>query len=209
LGLARSKTILVAGFGNMSYDNLHDPFICSNRLEDDYCFDDLVKVNSLALSEYEPFFRFFDKHVDGIETFGLAHYRCFLDVSEFDDNCVYVAQYEIQSTMFQQFIDCHSYLREQLIYACEIFNRETNFDSLDCMQQSSLFYYRNLFIAPIDFAKEWYLLSKKIAYALVQNFGLLSDRWIGFILERLFSVFVVSKSDFDVCVVPAVFMEVK
>jgi len=203
------KTILVAGFGNRVYDNLSEPFVGLNRLEDDYSFNDLVKVNSFALSEYEPFFRFFDSYSGGLETFGLAHYRCFLDVNDVDVNTVYVTSYDFQGTLYKQFTDSHRNLEEHLLFACSDFTRLTGFDAADHVKNSDVFYYRNLFIAPIGFAEEWYLLSKKIAYNLVKKYGVVGDRWIGYILERLFSVFVVFKANVSLCVVSAIFTENK
>lgn len=202
-------TILVAGYGNKSYDNLSEPLVGVNRLEDDYEFDNLTKINSLALSEYEPFFRFFDNYKGDLETFGLAHYRCFLDVTDVNVNTVYVASYNLGVTLYNQFIDWHEDLEEQLLFACQNFTWLTGFDALDYLQNSSVFHYRNLFTAPIAFAEEWYLLSKKIAYNLVKNYGLVDDRWLGYILERLFSAFITSKTDLSVCNVPTIFTENK
>lgn len=216
------RLYLVIGHDSWKFDALNEPFVECIRTDNPYVFDDGTVVNSLALSEYDSFFRFFDNYLGGLTTFGLLHYRCFLQIqplftnsrlqasNELDaavkDNVIYVTSAHYDMDLFAQFLSCHKEFEADLLFACDKFFDLTGYDALSYLKQNSDFYYRNLFVSPIQFALEWYRLSKVIAYSLCKNKpDFINDRWIGFILERLFSAFVASKNSDSLQVVPIKF----
>lgn len=64
-------------------------------------------------------------------------------------------------------------------------------DSEDHLKSTNHFYSRNMFIAPINFAADWWVISRRLADFLDSRQPKDVDpRWAAYILERLFSVYV-------------------
>jgi hypothetical protein len=193
--------ILIIGHDDSQLKNLKEPYIELIRKEENYYFNNDLSVNSFFLSEYDQFFRFFDKNIFSEDWYGLFHYRCKFDLPNLIEDKIYVAECWLGDTIYNQFAYFHKEFIEPLEDACNYFKELTSIDALDIIKTTNILYYRNLFIANSKFTKEWYELSKQIAEFLVlNNTKQFKDRWIGYILERLFSVYVKSSHSDNIVV---------
>jgi hypothetical protein len=204
------KQILVVGHENHNYQPLDYPFVEKNRLNNTYVFEDGVEINSKALAEFDQFFRFFDNLNEEIITFGMFHYRRFLQITPLNsvnrykgsklieenlEDFIYVPHVFLGTNIYNNFVQYHPNYENDFILASEFFKEIYGFDAMNYFKGSNSLHYCCLFVAPIEFGKEWYTISKQVANYLSKNKqSFIDDRWIGFILERLFSAFIVSKA---------------
>ena len=170
-------------------------------------------------SEYAVFWHQFPL-VWWVRTFGLFHYRCFLDLADQFNETTFLSFDEIpyviknQSTAlknlkgyvvvgapldfsskgmncWEQFVSCHPDAEEDLSFACDLFLELTGLNASKLLKDTNYLYCRNIFLAPRNFTEEWNRVSRQIMLSF-NNRGFSSKllRPGGFILERLFSVYV-------------------
>jgi hypothetical protein len=175
------------------------------------------RAKSFVWSEYAAWFensRFFA----GKEITGLFHYRCALNLapvpfstfpsslmSRFlkwqyqlvrkQQNFLFVGEpNRTDHSVWQQFMDAHPESIHILKAACDIYDIEVGLsrESSETRLKSMHSYYpRNIFLTDTNFSDEWLSHSYKIATQLDLRFEVTPDnRWGGFVLERLFTLFV-------------------
>jgi hypothetical protein len=169
-------------------------------------------------SEYPVFWSQFPLPIN-VRTFGLYHYRCFLDLSNSYSETKYLSYEDLQSELdnqveeirklrrkivvstpidfsslsnnvWEQFVMCHPDAEEDLTFACDYFYRLTGLDARKILISTNYLYSRNIFLGPRKFATDWNHYSRRILQTFEEK-GFLSqtDRPGGYILERLFSVY--------------------
>ena len=192
----------------------------------------------LVWSEYPAFMKSFPLPED-IKTFGLMHYRCLLGLDPHLSGSVinknFYERYDFAKhqlsflsmysnklvvgeplnwtfwgvTAWQQFKDCHGDAIDSLELACSVFDSLTGLKSKEILNTKTVLYSRNIFLAPVEFANEWYRIAYEVMKVLDKSeITTKADRWGGYILERLFSVYVVSNMvsrKYEVIVRPLVF----
>lgn len=180
---------------------------------------DGVNSPTISWSEYAQFFYAFPLP-ETVRTFGFIHYRSMLDlrqenshmsslpysqrkefaqkqldsINHYNDRVVIGMPLTFPCSSWQQFVDCHPKCEPALKDACKFFDSmfsEFNINSENILKSNNFLYSRNMFISPVWFANKW----SKIALDIVKYLDDkkpegADDRWGGFILERLFSVYV-------------------
>lgn len=202
-------------------------------------FIDGVDSPSITWSEYAQLLYALPLPED-VDTFGFMHYRSMLDltrtysnlqtisfslrkhfsevqeseVDKYAGKIVVGEKLQFPNSAWQQFVDCHPNSEKMLWLACKKF--DTMFDSMDSesvLKSRSYIYSRNMFVAPAWFANSWGKISLDVIKYLDENAqDGCEERWGGFILERLFSVYVDMLSRLDSSSVierPVVFFEEK
>lgn len=175
--------------------------------------------NPELYSEYPVFWSQFPLPLN-VRTFGLYHYRCILDISNSYTETKYLSFDELKSALenqtseirklrrkivvstpidfsslcsnsWEQFVMWHPDAEEDLALSCDHFYKLTGLNARQILTTTNYLYSRNIFLSPRKFAKDWNYYSRKILGTFEEN-GFLSktDRPGGYILERLFSVYV-------------------
>jgi hypothetical protein len=173
--------------------------------------------SSLVWSEYSAWFENM-QFLKGGNITGVCHYRCVLNMSRLNlaflpfqfrrivlgktrselaklQNFLIVGKpISTPTGMWQQFYDCHPKSISALEFACDKYDElmgaklSTTFDR---MKNETKFITRNIFITDTTFSIKWSQISLEIAKQLDNNFfEEFDDRWGGFVLERLFSLYV-------------------
>jgi len=175
------------------------------------------QTSSLVWSEYSAWF---ENQIifEGEEITGVLHYRCILDLNGFRFNelpfqlrRVLLQQLKFKISrlenfiivgtplntplgIWQQYQDCQPDSIEALEFACLEYDNivgRAEGTTLDRMKNSSKFITRNIFISDTSCAIEWSHIALEIAKKLDLTFaGKFKDRWGGFVLERIFSIFI-------------------
>ena len=175
------------------------------------------QTSSLVWSEYSAWFEnviiFEGKKITGV-----LHYRCILNLNEFRFNelpiqlrRVLIQQLKFKISrlenfiivgtplstplgMWKQYQDCQPDSIEALEFACLEYDKivgRAEGTTLDRVKNSSKFITRNIFISDTNCTLEWSHLALEIAKKLDLAFaGKFKDRWGGFVLERIFSIFI-------------------
>ena len=199
---------------------------------------DFENYPTLTWSEYPAFIYPFPLQEE-IETFGLMHYRCMLNLDQ--DNIKSPAKYQDRkniSELYAKFIDQYHntvLISEPLEFGisvseqlrincpethrlfpvvCKEFDRIMNLEngySENIFNTTSKLYSRNIFISPRKFAEKWYDVSLELIEIMngFQNVNA-EDRWGAYILERLFSLYVIleiEKGEYSFETKPLVYFE--
>jgi hypothetical protein len=169
-------------------------------------------------SEYPAFWSMFPL-AQNIECAGLFHYRCILDLSgkhtedtsrsmnHRKDELAIQSQY-LESYTFviavsrplnfetvglsnwDQLLFCIPDIEFDLLKMCKIFDSITGLSAEIMLKSTSKLYARNMFFGPVEFANCWNKVSFEVLKRLKETkFRSESDRPGGYILERLFSVY--------------------
>lgn len=182
-------------------------------------FEDVYKFRapSYVWSEYAAWFEN-SKLINGSDISGLFHYRCALNLLPFSlptfpfalmakflslqakamtkqDNFLYVGlPNELSTSVWEQFEDAHPESISILQEACRLYDSEVaslGLSAEDRLKTMSFYYPRNIFITDTSFSEKWLKTSFSIAKKLDQVFEETpQNRWGGFVLERLFTLFV-------------------
>lgn len=178
-----------------------------------------IKSPTITWSEYAQFFYSFPLKKD-IKTFGFMQYRSMLDLSGTRANLSYLPfnsrksfcdiqlglvdgykekivvgeKLDFPCSAWKQFTDCHPNSEDMLRIACKEFDSmfdKLKIDSEKILRSNDYIYSRNMFIAPVWFANSWNEIALNMVKYLDDNAqDGCEERWGGFILERLFSVYV-------------------
>jgi hypothetical protein len=186
---------------------------------------------ALTWSEYAQFFNSFPLN-ENIEIYGLMHYRCALNFKsnkvkmnyserdrffrkqsdlfdKYKNKIVVGTKLQFTTTAWDQYCSPSEHAANIPIMekACEKFYELTGYDAKQHLQSTNYLYSRNIFISPPDFAVRWYKISLEIAtyMNLMDSPHKTNDRWGGFILERLFSVYVSFEREYEIVERPLVF----
>jgi hypothetical protein len=175
------------------------------------------KTSSLVWSEYSAWFENV-KIFEGKKITGVLHYRCILDLNGYRINVlpfqlrhVLLQQFKANISrlenfvivglpmntprgMWQQYQDSHPDSIEALEFACIEYDKIAGYNegtTLGRVRNNSQFVVRNIFISDTNCALEWSSISLHIAKNLDLTFKeAFKDRWGGFVLERIFSIFI-------------------
>ena len=222
-----SKKVVVASHNLCPELKLQPPLFQIFRTSNLNLTDSKLWVSTLPNSKQEPelyseyavFWSQFPLPI-AVRTFGLYHYRCFLDISNSYSETTHLPYSELEKVLseqleilgkirrkivvavpqsfapegmsaWEQFVKFHPETEEDLTLACELFFRLTGLDARKILESSNYLYIRNIFIGPRKFTTTWNRLSREIL-SLFEETGFASDadRPGGYILERLFSVYV-------------------
>ena len=124
----------------------------------------------------------------------------FLDIEIEIDNILVPKKWKFNESAWDQFISHHPELGVLMSLACEQFDILTkkyfgDISSQSILQESNYLFPYNMFLGKIEFYLEWKeILEKLVIYledAAMDSQDLLRPRWGGYIIERLFSVFIV------------------
>lgn len=218
-----SKLIVVACHQDLNLEKLEDPYIEVYRTDSPQEFEhniyqlEGIKSPIVSWSEYGQFFHPFPLD-ENIDTFGLVHYRCMLDLEDkeeysyilpyaerknfyekqvplldrFYGNIIVGEPLEFECSTWDQFSNPFPDIEKTFLLACKKFDMIVgDVDSEYILKSTHKLYSRNIFIAPASVAKGWYEISREIVKYLdtVAPHGT-DPRWGGYILERLFSVYI-------------------
>lgn len=177
------------------------------------------QYNPEKFSEYPAFWSSFPLRKN-IECFGLFHYRCILNLSPNHDvdsvesmnrrwqvlavQSAFLKQYRdilavskpldftlMDMSNWDQLIFCFPDIEFDLLKMCKIFDSITGLSSEAKLKQTAKLHARNIFVGPVDFANSWNRVSFGVLQGLKESkFESNCDRPGGYVLERLFSVFV-------------------
>ncbi len=177
------------------------------------------RFNPEKFSEYPVFWAMFPLSKD-IDCVGLFHYRCILNLapkveddttksmSERKKELAYQSCFlePFRSTLgvskpldftsegmsnWEQLLFCIPDIESDLLRMCEIFDSITDLSSEKLLKEKSKLYSRNIFVGPSEFANSWNEISLRVLKGLNESeFESKCDRPGGYILERLFSVYV-------------------
>lgn len=191
------------------------------RLNHDMNSQDVFTSTGLAWSEYAAWFEN-SKILDECEVKGLAHYRCVLNLYKFNLGYLPVfARYiflKIQAhkykkisnvlivgvpnktkySVLDQFSSSHPESIEILMEACKIYDELIGIGSKQSilrLEEMVEYFPRSIFLTDSNFYSDWLRYSYEIARELdkcILNFP--NNRWGGFVLERIFTLFVLDYS---------------
>ena len=176
-----------------------------------------------AWSEYGPIFEN-PEHISNQRAgISLVHYRCILKPMRLIPNRLpfkfrsavlrmssfmlrpnktktYVGtRFRLHTNVWDHFVLPYAHLETIMVAGARELDRIMGFPpgrSEELLKATNLMYPRNIYSAHQDFALEWLQISFAIAKHLDQLFPEpRDDRWGGFVLERLFSVFVQQKNE--------------
>ncbi len=179
--------------------------------------DHNFNADSFVWSEYGAWFEN-SSILNDADITGLYHYRCALNLfsKPIDDlpiNLRYIflkfqipKLHEYRNTLavgepnfvpegvWGQFLSAHPESEEILLSACKHYDSLLNHSpgsAIARITQSNFYYPRNIFVSDTKYGKAWMDLSFKLAVALDTEFPAApNNRWGGFVLERIFSLFV-------------------
>lgn len=170
-------------------------------------------------SEYPVFWAMFPLPKD-IDCVGLFHYRCILNLApDVEDDTtrsmvdrekelayqsgfletfksVLAVSKPLDFTSqgmsdWEQLLFCIPDIESDLLRMCDIFDSITGLSSEKFLKKTSRLYSRNIFVGPSEFANSWNEISLRVLKGLNESeFESKYDRPGGYILERLFSVYV-------------------
>lgn len=172
---------------------------------------------SYVWSEYAAWWENSDIAMNATTT-GLYHYRCVLNLDRIsfdalprhflkgqldrqkknldrDNHFLIVGNPNIvEGNVWEHFCLSHPESEKLLSIACEFYDEITvkkKGTSLLRLKRTNSYYPRNIFVTNSSFGKQWLLISFNIAQMLDQtNENKPTNRWGGFILERLFTLYV-------------------
>lgn len=180
---------------------LPEPFVEVRR--QDCEFTQGVRTSSFFWSEYAAFLSQPAK--------GWMHYRCVLNPTGYvipalpwesrpgvlgllgriyDPNVTYVGKDACcDKTVLEQFLECHKEAESFLIAGCDAYKSITGDNAVEYMRKTRGFTARNLVVGPL--VSEWSSLAIQLITELDNIVELPdTDRYGGYVLERLFSFFV-------------------
>lgn len=174
-------------------------------------------ADSFVWSEYGAWFEN-SSILTNVDISGLYHYRCALNffswslrdlptnlryaflklqIPKIDAYQNFLAVGEpnfVQEGVWGHFLAAHPESENILVSACNYYDsilKHPQGTAESRIIQSKFYYPRNIFVSDTNFGKVWMELSFKIAVALDTEFpNAPNNRWGGFVLERIFSLFV-------------------
>jgi hypothetical protein len=177
----------------------------------------IFQSTGTAWSEYGPLFENPESFSDQYSDIALFHYRCILKplrwlpgrcpfvvrsillkvvpfTLRLNGNNVYVGKrFELNDSVWNHFVTPYPQFKQIMIAGALEFDRLTSIPvgtSEEMLKSTNLLYPRNIFFGHQSFANEWLEISFKIAKHLDTVFPEpKEDRWGGYVLERLFSVY--------------------
>jgi len=132
------------------------------------------------------------------------------------DQIVVGSRLNFPVSAWDQYCHFHRPHEPLLEFACNEFFDATGYDAQTHLRSETFLYPRNMFVAPVNFAQRWHDVSLKVAKYLdtldspsktatggIEGYQV--DRWGGYILERLFSVFVHNETKLEVVEKPLIY----
>jgi hypothetical protein len=177
------------------------------------------KYDPEKFSEYPALWSAFPLRKN-IECFGLFHYRCILNLSPnhgadslesmnlreqvLSAQSEFVGQHRDvlavskpldftfqKMSNWDQLLFCIPDIEFDLVRMCKVFDSITGLSSEAVLRETAKLYARNIFVGPIQFANSWNRVSFEVLKGLKESeFASNCDRPGGYVLERLFSVYV-------------------
>ena len=196
------------------YVSRKDDLQLSQQVDSKYIFNS----TGLAWSEYAAWFENPELTQNSENCVGLLTYRCTLSPFIFfprvlpfklrhfvlqivhkvlvnEKQVFYVGKpLKLTPNVWEHFVTPYQQFEEIMLAAAEVYDQimgNSKDFSRETLNSTTLMYPRNIFIGPKDVADEWLQTSFAIAKKLDQLFPEpKDDRWGGYVLERLFSLFV-------------------
>jgi hypothetical protein len=158
----------------------------------------------VGLQHYRRFFSFNTEIIGAIDSRPASERNEYVEnqmqsLLEIERQVVIPRKWEFPENVFEQFVLCHPMLEELFLFTLKEFDKLLRpffgtHSTLDIMQQKNFLYPLSMFIGPREFYSEWISILNSLIPKVEEHStkfdGQLGERWGGYIVERLFSIYI-------------------